>query len=277
MAVGAGAWSANDARRRIDGAAMVLVVASTVVQCVALVAADDRLAAGSAARHAFSVLELALVAGLLVVGRQIVRWSDRVAPGGVVPGVARLCLASLGLCALGDVVNRNFLEQSFQWDDAIRHSYLITSIWCFLPGYALVTWANRVATRRSVSRRQAVATVAVAAAIGVAAALANPIPGAGAYPSAMVLAYTASLAALGGSALWLGRTFGWARSTVAVVGCLLALVADALIGAFWIAEDRFPTVEHVNWILYFASLAMIQRLPFLVADAGADAAGAQVA
>ena len=81
----------------------------------------------------------------------------------------------------------------------------------------------------------------------------------------MVLAYTVVLTVLAASTLWLVRAFGWEASIVPVLGCLLAVVADLLIGTWWIAEDRFPVVEHANWIIYFASLAMIQQLPTVVA------------
>jgi predicted membrane protein len=78
--------------------------------------------------------------------------------------------------------------------------------------------------------------------------------------------YSMVLAALAASCLWLGRTYGWRSSAVVVVGCLLAVLADWLIATFWIHGTGYPTIEHVNWIIYFASLAMIGRLPFLVAD-----------
>jgi hypothetical protein len=49
------------------------------------------------------------------------------------------------------------------------------------------------------------------------------------------------------------------------------VLADWLIATFWIHGTGYPTVEHANWIIYFASLAMIGRLPFLVSDAAGDA------
>ena len=81
-----------------------------------------------------------------------------------------------------------------------------------------------------------------------------------------LLITTLVLATLAASTIWLVVGYSWRAARVVVVGCLLAVLADALIGSFWIATDHYPAIEHVNWIPYFASLAMIQRLPFLVAD-----------
>jgi hypothetical protein len=269
------ARSASPARSSIEAWVVALVVASTVLQCVALVAASDSLAAGTMGRHAFSTVEMALVVLLGVQGWRIVRWAEASAPERPqVVRVARLCLVSLALCAMGDLVNRNYLEQSFQWDDVVRHSYLITSVWFFLPGYAVAAWAVRRATEHQITARVAWATAAVGAVAGAVAFAATRVPGMGAYPSAMVAAYTVVLAVLGASTWWLVRTDGLAASLVVVLGCWLALVADLLIATWWIADDRYPTVEHANWILYFASLAMIQRLTFLVADRPAVAAEA---
>ena len=49
-----------------------------------------------------------------------------------------------------------------------------------------------------------------------------------------------------------------------VAGALLAVVADLMIAELWIRRDAYPVVEHANWIVYFASLALIQQLPFVV-------------
>ncbi len=84
--------------------------------------------------------------------------------------------------------------------------------------------------------------------------------------SALMAGYGVVLAVLAASTWWLGRTYGWRPSAPAVAGCLLAVVADWLIATFWIFGDGYPTIEHVNWIIYYASLALIGRLPFVVAD-----------
>jgi hypothetical protein len=253
-------------RTTITRAQVGLVVVSTVLQLAALAFAGDSLAAGTTARHVFSTVELALVVALLVVTVGIVRWSaDRPGP---TPTVARLVLASLALCAVGDLINRNYPEHAFQWDDVIRHSYLITSIIAFAPGYALVVVANRRATAVVVPMRTALVTGVVAALAGLVGFATSFDPDVAVGANVAMAVYAVVLAVLAGSCLWLGRTYGWRPSAIVVAGCLLAVVADWLIATFWIHGTSYPTIEHVNWIIYFASLVMIGRLPFLVADAG---------
>ena len=255
-------------RQQLTMAAVVLVVVSTVLQLGALAAHSEAIAPGTTGRHVFSTVEMALVVGLLVVGWRIVGWAEGTDQPALVSWTARACLASLALCALGDLVNRNYLEQSYQWDDVLRYSYLITAIWFFFPGYAVVVAVNRRITRSSQPTRVVALTCAAAAVVGLLAYASNHDPAMSRYSSTMIAAYTVLLTILGASTVWLVRAYGWRACWVPAVGCLLALVADALIGNFWIARDHFPTIEHVNWIPYFASLAMIQRLPFLVADRG---------
>ena len=265
-------------RRSINKTVIGLVVASTLLQVGALVVRSDAIAGGTAGRHVFSTVEMALVVALLVQGWRIVRWTRTTDQPALVGRVARWCLLSLGLCALGDLVNRNYLEQHYQWDDVLRASFLITAVWAFFPGYAVIIGVNRLITRTRISTASALGSAAVGALVGVGAYASNHDPAMARYASGMILAYTVMLTVLGASTIWLVRSYGWSASWVPVVGCLLALVADAIIGNFWIYRDHFPTVEHVNWIPYFASLAMIQRLTFLVADhpaSGLDTPAAQ--
>lgn len=252
------------ARTTITRAQVALVAISTALQVGALAAAGDRLPAGSTARQVFSTVELALVAALVAVAVGIVRWSA--GEGERVVAVARLVLASLVLCAVGDLINRNYPGHAYQWDDVIEHSYLITSILAFAPGYALVVVANRRATRHAVAPRTAAVTVALGAVAGLVGFATTFDPDVAFGASALMAGYGMVLAVLAASTWWLGRTFGWRPSAPVVVGCLLAVVADWLIATFWIFGDGYPTIEHVNWILYFASLVLIGRLPFLVAD-----------
>ena len=261
-------------RRSITAASVGLVAASTALQVASLAALGTglgRLDAGTVGRHLFSTVEMALVAALVWQGVRIVAWARESGAPPLVARAARLCLGSLVLCALGDLVNRNYLGEAFRWDDVIRHSYLVTSIVWFLPGYAVVVAANRIVTRGAVPARAAAATGVVAGLVGVVVFASGFDAEVATGASALILAYSVTLAVLAGSVLWLGRAFGWRASAVVVVGCLLAPVADALIANLWLYRDHFPAIEHVNWIVYFASLAMIQRLPFLVADAGGDA------
>jgi hypothetical protein len=258
-------------RAAITRAQVALVAVSTALQLAALAFAGNSLAAGTTARQVFSTVEMVLVVALVLVAVAIVRWAaDQPAPAAT---VARLTLASVILCTLGDFINRNYPGHSYQWDEVIRHSYLVTSIVAFAPGYALVVVANRRATAAVVPVRTAGMTVVVAAVLGLGGFVTSYDPAVAAAANVAMAVYAMVLGALAGSCLWLGRTYGWRSSAVVVAGCLLAVVADWLIATFWIHGTGYPTVEHANWIIYFASLAMIARLPFLVADGRSPARG----
>jgi hypothetical protein len=133
----------------------------------------------------------------------------------------------------------------------------------------LIVIANRHMTRHAIRSRSATTTVVAAAIVGVLAYFTNHDPAVSAYSSGLMLLYTMMLSVLAGSTLWVVSTYGWGASCLVVIGCLLAPVADALIGNFWIYRNHYPTVEHLNWIVYFTSLAMIQQMPFFIAGAGA--------
>jgi hypothetical protein len=119
-------------RAALTRAQVALVAVSTVLQLGARALAGDALAAGTTARHVFSTIEMALVVALVVVAVGIARWADDQVP--LAATVARLTLASIVLCTVGDLINRNYPEHAFQWDDVVEHSYLITSIVASWPG-----------------------------------------------------------------------------------------------------------------------------------------------
>ncbi len=250
----------------IQAQAAVLVTLSTLLQCVALLGVLP-IAPGSLGRHVYSTVELLLVAGLLYQGWRIRQWAVASGQGALVRQIARLCFCSLLLCGLGDIVNRNYLERYYPWDEVIKHGYLVQSILFFFPGYALVVVANWRLGAPHVHPRTVVWGTLAALGLGALAFFGSYDPRVNALASAAMLAYTLLHAVLVLSVVWVVRACGWAASSLVAMGVLLAAVADALIGHFWIFSDHFPVIEHVNWIVYFASLAMIQQLPFLAARA----------
>lgn len=239
-----------------------LVIVSTLMQLAALTA-PGLLAAGSPGRQVFSTVEMLLVLLMIGLSRRIHRWSRSQTQ--TVREAATLCLASLMFCAGGDLVNRNYFGDYYQWDAVIRHSYLIEAIAFFFPGYLLVLVANWRLTRAEVGPASRALTVVAALVLGTLAFLSSYRSDVNPLVSAAILAYTLLLSVMAGSTLWLWRRHGWRRARLVIVGVVLAPVADALIANFWIYSDHFPEIEHVNWILYYASLAMIQTLPLLEA------------
>ncbi len=248
----------------INANIVAIVTGSTLLQCIALLGVLP-IAANTLGRQLFSTVEMSLVLLLLLQSWRIRQWSVETAQNALVQNTARLCFYSLLLCGIGDFVNRNYFEQYYQWDAVIKHGYLIHAIGFFFPGYLLIALANWRLGRAKVGRRAAVIGIVVAGALGTLAFLDSYNPHVSPYASSAMWLYTLLHAVLAVSALWLIKTYGWSASCIVVIGVLLAPMADVLIAQFWIYQDHFPLIEHVNWILYFTSLAMIQQLPFLAA------------
>lgn len=239
-----------------------LVAVSTLLQLAAL-GLLPLLAGGSPGRQIFSTVEMLLVLLLIAVSWRIRRWSrSQPAP---VREAATLCFGSLLFCAGGDFINRNYFGDYYQWDAVIRHSYLIEAIAFFFPGYLLVLVANWRLTRAEISPASRALTVIAALVLGTLAFLSSYRSDVNPLVSAAILAYTLLLSVMAGSTLWLWRRHGWPRARLVIIGVLLAPIADALIANFWIYSDHFPAIEHVNWVFYYASLALIQTLPMLEA------------
>lgn len=245
-----------------------IVTGSTLLQCIALLGVLP-IAANTLGRQVFSTVEMALVALLLLQSWRIRQWS--LGQSDVVQRMAGLCFYSLLLCGMGDFVNRNYFEQYHQWDAVIKHSYLMLAIVFFFPGYLLIAIANWQLAKPHIGVRTVAAGVVIALVLGALAFFDSYNPGVNRYASSAMLIYTLLHAVLAVSALWLIKAYGWPASAVVAIGVLLAPLADVLIAQFWIYQDHFPLVEHVNWIIYFSSLAMIQQLPFMVARAAQPA------
>lgn len=242
--------------------ALVLVLLSTLLQGLALLGVlpvED----GSAGKFWLGTAEMALVMALLVNAWLIRRWSIASGQDGLVQSTALLMVLSLALCVGGDFINRNYFGVYHAHGSRVRHSYLADSVWFFAPGYGLFLWATiRVALAKGV-RKGFIATCAlVAGGLGAASFIDLYTPAAGSYLSAMTGGYAVFISIVGVSSLWLVKALGWRIAYPVAVGAVMATLADALIGNFWIYRDGYyPAISQVNWILYFASQALIQQLP----------------
>jgi len=185
--------------------------------------------------------------------------------GGGVSRIATLCLASLAVCALGDLVNRNFPQTFFQHDTVIAHGYLADSVWFFLPGYVLFMVAAWRATP-AVDARLKAFTVLLMAGLGLLSFLQMVLPGTGLYVRLLTGAYAMVITVMVAAGLWIGLAYRSRGGWLVAGGAVLASVADAVIGQFWLyGTGYYPQVAHLNWILYFISQALIQKLPVVVA------------
>ncbi|MDB5985061.1 MAG: hypothetical protein JWR16_114 [Nevskia sp.] len=241
--------------------AVLLVTASTLLQCLALFGVLP-IIDGTVGHAIFASVEMLLIVLLVVNGWRIRRWSIVSAQTALVRSTATLCAVSLSICACGDLVNRNYFELQYSYDRVVRHSYLADSVWFFLPGYALLIAAVWRIAGRTLSTRFMLLTALIAASLGLLAFIDMRNPATGLYVTAMTGTYSIPITVTACSAIWLIRSLGWNRAYWPALGLILATLADALIGNFWLYRDGYyPAVSHLNWIIYFASQAMVQRLP----------------
>lgn len=173
-------------------------------------------------------------------------------------------LASLALCVLGDLVNRNFQHQAFAHDAVVEHSYLVNSVWFFLPGYLLwLVLAWRVTDGRVSARTHALSLLATCLG-GLISFGALVLPGVSGYTAWVTGAYSPVITSMLAAALWLWLAFG-RRAAWVCIGAVLAAVADALIAQFWLyGQGHYPGVAHLNFVVYFASQALIQQLALVL-------------
>lgn len=248
--------------------ALVLVVLSTLLQAVALLGLLP-IEEGGVGRFLFSTVEMGLIIALLLNGLLIRRWAQQSGQSSFVQSTALLCVLSLALCVAGDFINRNYFAVYNAQGSSVRHSYLADSVWFFAPGYGLFLWASiRVAVESGRVAMGFISLVAVvAAALGALSFADLYTAEAGAYVSAMTGGYAVFISIVGASSIWLVKALGWGVAYPVAIGAALATIADALIGNFWLYREGFyPDIGHVNWILYFASQALVQQLPLQLAD-----------
>lgn len=213
---------------------------------------------------ALGVLEMILLVALVANGWCIRQWVRVHRPA--LGALATLVLLSLALCVLGDLVNRNFAQQFFRHEAVIEHSYLVDSVWFFLPGYALWLVAAWQATRALTPAWLQAGSLLAGALAGVATFQSLAVPGMSAYSSALTGAYTVLISLMAVAAAWIALAFG-RRGLWVATGAMLATVADALIGHFWLfGSGHYPAIAYLNFAVYFLSQALIQRLPLLLAE-----------
>jgi hypothetical protein len=217
------------------------------------------------------MVEIMTLLVLLINSVLILRWVYKASSSGFHRRLAWLCLLSLVLCIGGDIVNFNFPQTTYRHGDVVKHDYLVDSVFFFGPGYAMLLAAVLSAVRASGQYSFASLAALLVAACALSGVLFASlyIPGAGTYVATMTGGYSLLITSVGMSGALLLASYGcfhaplglWAVS----LGLVLAAVADAVIGAFWIygnaGEGYFPLVRDVNWMLYIASQCLVIHLP----------------
>ena len=170
----------------------------------------------------------------------ILRWAYRQSAEGALRAVALLCTVSLCLCVGGDVVNFNLPDTYYRYGGVVKHDYLADSVRFFAPGYLLLLVAAVITMKRAPAFQTAKAVgVFVAGMVLGGASFAHMyLPGTASYVAWSTGLYCLLITSVGTSGVLLIYFFGVRNAPAGIwavgVGLLLAALADAVIGSFWI-------------------------------------------
>ena len=189
--------------------------------------------------------------------------------------IAVLCSAALMLCTVGDVINFNLSQHYHRYATLIKHDYLIDSILFFAPGYSLLFLACVLAYKRqqAISQLKSILFMVVVLVISATSLASMYLDGAGIPILAMTGVYSVVVTSVGLMGLVLVVTYGGFYAPKPIIwvslGLLLAALADAIIGAFWIYGNQgqgfYPQVRYINWFIYISSQCLVIHLAKVVA------------
>ena len=189
--------------------------------------------------------------------------------------IAVLCSAAVMLCTVGDVINFNLSQHYHRYATLIKHDYLIDSILFFAPGYSLLFLACVLAYKRqqAISQLKSILFMVVVLVISATSLASMYLDGAGIPILAMTGVYSVVVTSVGLMGLVLVVTYGGFYAPKPIIwvslGLLLAALADAIIGAFWIYGNQgqgfYPQVRYINWFIYISSQCLVIHLAKVVA------------
>lgn len=189
--------------------------------------------------------------------------------------IAVLCSAALMLCTVGDVINFNLSQHYHRYATLIKHDYLIDSILFFAPGYSLLFLACVLAYKRqqAISQLKSILFMLVVLVISATSLATMYLDGAGIPILAMTGVYSVVVTAVALMGLMLVIAYGGFHAPKPIMwvslGLLLAALADAIIGAFWIYGNQgqgfYPQVRYINWFIYISSQCLVIHLAKVVA------------
>lgn len=185
----------------------------------------------------------------------------------------KVCWVSVLFCSAGDLVNQNLWQQYHRQDPVIRHDYLIDSIWFFAPGYGLLLYLLLRFLRQVIglSSNALWLAIALATGMGLLSFVMMSLNSASHYSLLLAGGYTVLMANLGVFAVILA-TFALKRNDIMLMavaaGFLLATLADAVIGQFWLFGNNglgyFPVARNVNWVMYTLSQSLVLLFPLIL-------------
>lgn len=180
--------------------------------------------------------------------------------------IAWVTVIALALCICGDVVNFNLPLTYYRYDGIVKHDYLADSVTFFAPGYALfLTVVCWLAIANDIKAKVLLIWFVIGSLVGAASFFSMHLSGTGSHVFIVTGGYAVLITLVGVSGFILLSSFRnstikrgvWLVSS----GLVLAAIADAVIGQFWIygngGEGFFPAAKYVNWSLYIGSQCLL--------------------
>ncbi|CCQ10468.1 hypothetical protein PALB_13350 [Pseudoalteromonas luteoviolacea B = ATCC 29581] len=216
-----------------------------------------------------SVLKISAMLGLCLFA--INNWlSVRKDNDDTLTAIAGLTSLALLFSVVGDVINLNLLDQFYGYSLIIKHDYLADSVWFFAPAYAAFMVACWLWLRvYKIGYWYFALSLVGGGVLGSLSYLSMMRTGTSGYVLYMTFFYAAFITLPTVFAFW----FMYVATKHPVkkplfsiaIGLILATVADALIGQFWLfgndGQGYYPLIREVNWLVYFSSQALLVQLP----------------
>jgi len=187
--------------------------------------------------------------------------------------IAFLSFSSLFLCLLGDITNFNLPETFYRYESAIKHDYLAESIYFFLPGYTLLLLAGIHAIQLNTKDKRFIRYPVIAGCVvGMISMVIMHLPNTDLFITISTGIYAMLIGVVGFIGFAFILSCGGLKASKGELlvgsGFILAAVADAIIGNFWIyghqGEGFYPQVRYINWVVYITSQCMVIHLPHLL-------------
>ncbi|TLX46765.1 hypothetical protein C1E24_12220 [Pseudoalteromonas phenolica] len=187
--------------------------------------------------------------------------------------IAWLNFLSLCFCLLGDITNFNLPETFYRYESIIKHDYLADSIYFFLPGYTLLLLAGIRAIELNTKDKHFIRYPVIAGCVvGMISMAMMHLPNTDLFITISTGIYAMLIGVVGFTGFAFIVSCGGFKASkgelLVGMGFILAAVADAIIGNFWIyghqGEGFYPQVRYINWIVYITSQCMVIHLPHLL-------------
>ncbi|TMP37278.1 hypothetical protein [Pseudoalteromonas rubra] len=183
---------------------------------------------------------------------------------------ANMAFLSILFCLAGDLVNFNLTQSYFEHGTVVKHDYLADSVWFFMPGYMFLFLACWYLLNYSgVQVIYFILAALFTALLALCSYLSMHLPDSGWYVTLLTGGYAVFIAqaALLGFCLLTRSNLPKVPRYCLALGMILATVADALIGQFWIfgneGQGYYPQIRAINWVFYITSQAIVIHLPLV--------------